>query len=105
MITMTIGLAAGIFYWLAWYKLALWILIHATTYGGLGALRGDNQACSVAARLRTDRRHAYSGRLAYRRIGRLLVIATAGARFVFQFEISPPFSAAPIRRERPHSAA
>jgi hypothetical protein len=29
MITMAIGLAAGIFYWLAWYKLAFWILIYA----------------------------------------------------------------------------
>ena len=38
MITMAIGLAAGIFYWLAWYKLAFWILIYAIIYGGLGAL-------------------------------------------------------------------
>ena len=44
MITMGIGVAAGIFYWLAWYKLAFWILIYAIIYGGLGALRGDNQA-------------------------------------------------------------
>jgi hypothetical protein len=28
MITMGIGVAAGIFYWLAWYKLAFWILIY-----------------------------------------------------------------------------
>jgi hypothetical protein len=44
MITMGIGVAAGIFYWLACYKLAFWILIYAIIYGGLGALRGDNQA-------------------------------------------------------------
>ena len=44
MMTMGIGVAAGIFYWLAWYKLAFWILIYAIIYGGLGALRGDNQA-------------------------------------------------------------
>jgi hypothetical protein len=43
MITMAIGLAAGVFYWLAWYKLAFWILIYAIIYGGLGAWRGDNQ--------------------------------------------------------------
>jgi hypothetical protein len=44
MITMGIGVLAGIFYWLAWYKLAFWILIYAIVYGGLGAMRGDNQA-------------------------------------------------------------
>jgi hypothetical protein len=44
MITMGIGVLAGIFYWLAWYKLAFWILIYAIVYGGLGTLRGDNQA-------------------------------------------------------------
>ncbi len=42
MITMGVGLAAGIFYWLACYKLAFWILIYAIIYGALGALRGDN---------------------------------------------------------------
>ena len=35
MITMAIGLAAGIFYWLAWYKLAFWILIYAIIMAGL----------------------------------------------------------------------
>jgi hypothetical protein len=50
MITMSIGLAAGVFYWLAWYKLAFWILIYAIIYGGLGALRGDNQAQIVYRR-------------------------------------------------------
>ena len=50
MITMAIGLAAGIFYWLAWYKLAFWILIYAIIYGGLGALRGDNQTHALLRR-------------------------------------------------------
>jgi hypothetical protein len=44
MITMCIAVGAGLFYWLAWYKLAFWILIYAIIYGGLGALRGDNHA-------------------------------------------------------------
>lgn len=44
MITMAIGLAAGVFYWLAFYKLAFWILVYAIVYGGLGVLRGDNHA-------------------------------------------------------------
>jgi hypothetical protein len=44
MITMCIGVAAGACYWLAWYKLAFWILVYAIIYGGLGAIRGDNQA-------------------------------------------------------------
>jgi len=50
MITMAIGLAAGIFYWLAWYKLAFWILIYAIIYGGLGASRGDNQTHALLRR-------------------------------------------------------
>jgi hypothetical protein len=50
MITMAIGLAAGIFYWLTWYKLAFWILIYAIIYGGLSALRGDNQAHALLRR-------------------------------------------------------
>jgi hypothetical protein len=50
MITMAIGLAAGVFYWLTWYKLAFWILIYAIIYGGLGALRGDNQAHALLRR-------------------------------------------------------
>ena len=41
MITMAIGVAAGIFYWLTWYKLAFWILIYVIIYGGLGVVRGD----------------------------------------------------------------
>ena len=44
MITMGIGLVAGVFYWLASYKLAFWILVYAIIYGGLGILRGDNHA-------------------------------------------------------------
>jgi hypothetical protein len=43
MITMGIGLCAGVFYWLGCYKLAFWILVYAIIYGGLGAVRGDNQ--------------------------------------------------------------
>ena len=41
MITMAIGLGAGVFYWLGIYKLAFWILIYAIVYGGLSVLRGD----------------------------------------------------------------
>jgi len=44
MITMGIAVLAGVFYWLGWYKLAFWILTYAIVYGGLGVLRGDNQA-------------------------------------------------------------
>ena len=44
MITMGIGLVAGVFYWLASYKLAFWILIYATVYGALGILRCDDHA-------------------------------------------------------------
>ena len=70
MITMAIGLAAGIFYWLAWYKLAFWILIYAIIYGGLGALRGDNQthallrrdsALTIASRERLSRARIIGG--------------------------------------------
>jgi hypothetical protein len=50
MITMAIGLAAGVFYWLACYKLAFWILIYAIVYGGLGALRGDNASHGLLRR-------------------------------------------------------
>jgi hypothetical protein len=44
MITMAIVVAAGFCYVLSCYKLAFWILSYAIVYGGLGALRGDNQA-------------------------------------------------------------
>jgi hypothetical protein len=44
MITMGIGVCAGVLYWLGCYKLAFWILIYAIVYGALGVLRGDNQA-------------------------------------------------------------
>jgi hypothetical protein len=43
MITMSIALCAGVFYWFGLYKLAFWILTYAIVYGGLGVLRGDNQ--------------------------------------------------------------
>ena len=42
MVTMSIALAAGVFYWLGWYKLAFWILTYAIVYAALGVLRGDN---------------------------------------------------------------
>lgn len=44
MITMGIGLVAGVFNWLALYKPAFWILIYAIVYGALGILHGDNHA-------------------------------------------------------------
>ena len=44
MITMSIAISAGIFYWLGSYQLAFWILVYAIVYGGLGVLRGDNHA-------------------------------------------------------------
>jgi hypothetical protein len=47
MITMGIAVGAGIFYWLADYKLAFWILVYAIIYGALGALRGHNAAQMV----------------------------------------------------------
>jgi hypothetical protein len=50
MITMAIGLGAGVFYWLGLYKLAFWILVYAIVYGGLGVLRGDNHAQLVYRR-------------------------------------------------------
>ena len=43
MITMAIGLGAGVFYWLGIYNLAFWILIYAIVYGGLSVLRGNGQ--------------------------------------------------------------
>jgi hypothetical protein len=87
MITMSIGVAAGVFYWLAWYKLAFWILIYAIIYGGLGALRGDNQAQTVyRARLRRHDRGSHPCRLAHWRTRRLSladaeISAAAAARF------------------------
>jgi hypothetical protein len=50
MITMAIGLGAGVFYWLGLYKLAFWILVYAIVYGGLGVLRGDNHTQLVYRR-------------------------------------------------------
>jgi len=43
MITMAIGLGAGVFYWLGIYKLAFWILVYAIVYGGLSVLRGETR--------------------------------------------------------------
>jgi hypothetical protein len=39
---MGIGLGGGVFYWLADYQLAFWILVYAIIYGCLSALRGDS---------------------------------------------------------------
>lgn len=50
MITMAIGLGAGVFYWLGIYKLAFWILIYAIVYGGLSVLRGDSHTQPVYRR-------------------------------------------------------
>ncbi len=44
MITMGIGLLAGVFYWLDCYQLAFWILVYAIVYGGLSVLRGDHKS-------------------------------------------------------------
>jgi hypothetical protein len=41
MITMAIGLGAGVFYWLGIYKLAFWTLVYAIVYGGLSVVRGE----------------------------------------------------------------
>jgi hypothetical protein len=43
MITMAIGLGAGVFYWLGNYNLAFWILVYAIVYGGLSVLRGNGR--------------------------------------------------------------
>jgi hypothetical protein len=50
MITMAIGLGAGVFYWLGIYKLAFWILIYAIVYGGLSVLRANGQIQPVYRR-------------------------------------------------------
>ena len=50
MISMAIGLGAGVFYWLGIYKLAFWILIYAIVYGGLSVLRGHGQIQPVYRR-------------------------------------------------------
>jgi hypothetical protein len=50
MITMGIALGGGVFYWLADYKLAFWILIYAIVYGGLSALSGNDHARAVYRR-------------------------------------------------------
>jgi hypothetical protein len=50
MIPMGIAVGAGVFYWPGLYKLAFWMLIYAIIYGGLSALRGDNQTQLVYRR-------------------------------------------------------
>jgi hypothetical protein len=50
MITMAIGLGAGVFYWLGIYKLAFWILVYAIVYGGLSVLRSNGQIQPVYRR-------------------------------------------------------
>jgi hypothetical protein len=50
MITMAIGLGAGVFYWLGIYKLAFWILVYAIVYGGLSVMRGNGQIQSIYRR-------------------------------------------------------
>ena len=50
MITMAIGLGAGVFYWLGIYTLAFWILIYAIVHGGLSVLRGNGQTQPVYRR-------------------------------------------------------
>jgi len=47
MVTAAIAVVAGACYWCAWYEPAFWILLYAIVYGGLGALRGDNQAQAI----------------------------------------------------------
>jgi hypothetical protein len=44
MITMGIGLGAGLCYWLSDYKLAFWVLIYAIVHGGLRVLGAATQA-------------------------------------------------------------
>jgi len=48
MITMSIGVWAGLFYWLAWYKLAFWISIYAIVYGGLSVIRASQAQLGYA---------------------------------------------------------
>ncbi len=43
MITMAIGLVAGLFYWMAWYKLAFWILLYAMSMA-------DSALCAATTR-------------------------------------------------------
>jgi hypothetical protein len=50
MITMAIGLGAGVFYWLGIYNLAFWILVYAIVYGGLSVLRGNGRIQPVYRR-------------------------------------------------------
>jgi hypothetical protein len=47
MITMGIGVGAGVFYWLADYNLAFWILVYAIIYGALSLLHGENRTQAI----------------------------------------------------------
>ena len=73
MITMAIGLGAGVFYWLGIYKPAFWILIYAIVYGGLSVLRGHGHIQPIYRRDSGLHRGPHSGRLAYGRACRLSV--------------------------------
>jgi hypothetical protein len=71
MITMRIGLAAGIFYWPAWYKLAFWILISAIIYGGLiysGLIIAARFTAAWASSAPTIRRVSCCGAIPPRRL-------------------------------------
>jgi len=50
MITMAIGLGAGVFYWLGIYNLAFWILVYAIVYGGLSVVRGHGRTQPIYRR-------------------------------------------------------
>lgn len=50
MITLAIAVTAGVFYWFGSYKLAFWILVYAITYGGLLALRGQDEKRAIQRR-------------------------------------------------------
>jgi hypothetical protein len=50
MITMGIGFGGGVFYWLADYQLAFWILVYAIIYGALSVLRGEKAKQAIYRR-------------------------------------------------------
>jgi len=47
MITMGIGVGGGVFYWLADYKLAFWMLVYAIIYGALSVLHGEQRKQAI----------------------------------------------------------
>ena len=63
MITMAIGLGAGVFYWLGIYKLAFWILVYAIVYGGLSVLRGETRVAGPAMAGQAKDAHHLADRL------------------------------------------